>query len=125
MDLREYLEEHHKITDYIPPYGTQLTVRDFSPVVFDSGQHGLTVEAYSSGGKRSTYELEVLEHYRDGHAMAVCRRDGVSVDYVHPWSTATTAPRACCRPGMTGCSPRMPSVGHVRSIRGARGRARQ
>lgn len=31
MDLREYLEEHHKITDYIPPYGTQLTVRDFSP----------------------------------------------------------------------------------------------
>ena len=85
MDLREYLEEHHKITDYIPPYGTQLTVRDFSPVVFDSGQHGLTVEAYSSGGKRSTYELEVLEHYRDGHAMAVCRRDGVSVDYVHPW----------------------------------------
>lgn len=85
MNLHEYLEEQHKTTDYIPPYGTQLTVRDFSPVVFDSGQYGLSVEAYSSEGKRSIYELEVVEYTSNNHALAVCRRDGESVDYIHPW----------------------------------------
>lgn len=85
MDLHEYLEEQHKDTNYIPPYGTQLTVRDFTPAVFDSGRSGLRVEAHGPGGKLAAYELETVEHTQNGLIFAICRRDGESVDYIHPW----------------------------------------